>query len=508
MLPRLAPERPSRDGRRVVSDPPRELLSTDALPIAVVVMPRELTPQGAPAPVDREPPVRSTLEISRRMAWLIGGVLALWLASGLVIGLAAPDRAEQIVPWVLVVTGLLIAMVVLYDAEPIYVRRRRQAWIRLFRHLGGQPRKAQGDHAAYRIELGPRAFAVEVGTDDYGLACIWARALPKGGDALVPLTMGRRSTARRCWPTGDAGFDARVGVRGPLDTRVMVLGDAERAEWAALIGDYDVTVEDGRLFFSLAYAPRSTRQVRLRKLLERLCGAAALLVYDPETGPQRLARLAAETQEPVVAANALRALRGLAPGQRITADVQQALLTAENPFQRLYAAEVAGDEDTLIGLLGVKAQEIRRRAVAALVEIWPIDSLAERLDLLLDYPEPAVRGAALSFLGERSLPLSDARLAAAVTDPDPDVAEGLLDWLQTATGPQVEAALEKLLKHPEPRAVHRAADRLGRVGSARAEDALVELTRTRAHRRAARNALLQLRQRYPKSLGGAPIIRR
>ena len=147
-------------------------------------------------------------------------------------------------------------------------------------------------------------------------------------------------------------------------------------------------------------------------------------------------------------------------------------------------------------------------AVDALIELWPLDGLGDRLHLLLQHPEGGVRGSALTALGQRSLPLDEDHLMTAAADPDPRVGQGLLDWLQTATGPRAEAALGLLLEHPDATVVHRAADRLGRVGGPDAELVLINLTRNKAHRRAARNALLQLRQRFPKSLGGIKAIGR
>lgn len=485
----------------------RTLLSTDALPIAAVVLPRELTPDGAPPPADVEPPTRPAAT-ARRLAYVLIGLAVAWPLIGFgLIPLLPPERVEQGVVAGLVLTGLVLFAFVAFDHDRVFARRRRAGWQRALRALGGDPTPA-GARLTARITAAGRPFAVDLGVDDCGLECAWITPLPRPGEALAELSMQRRSTARRFWPTGDPDFDARVAVRGPLDARVALLAAADRAAWSRLIAEHDVTLTDGRLFFSLASGPRTARRAPIRRLVERLCADAARCVYPADSLRARLAALTEPGEPPAIAANALRTLRGTAPGSAITLETQARLLADPDPWRRVMAAEVAGDEDTLVALLAAAEPAVRFRAVDALIDLWPLDGLAERLDLLLDHPEGAIRGTALSALGGRSLPLAAHRLDAAAHDPDPRVGDGLLDWLHTATGPHARAALAALLRHPSPKVVHRAADRLGRVGGPDAEALLVELTRDRAHRRAARAALLQLRRRYPQSLGGVSIDKR
>ncbi len=496
--------------RPAPDDQPRTLLSTDALPIASVIMPRELTPGGAPEPVDVEPPVRSAAATTRRLVYVGGGLLLAWpiLALGVMPRLP-PAHTEAGVIIGLALTGLALFGVIALDHDRVFARRRRRGWLRALRSLGGEPSAGVGDHALARIAAAGRRFDAELGTDEYGLECLWLNPLPDAEEARAELSLQRRSTARRFWPTGDPDFDARVGVRGPLDARVALLDRAARDAWARLVADYDVTVTDGRLFFSLAYAPRTARPRAIRRLIEQLARGAAACVHRPGDVAAALQRLArAPAEPPAVAANALRTLRARAPASPVTEEVQRRLLADPDPWRRVLAAEVAGDEDTLVALLAIDDPPVRARAVDALIELWPLDGLAARLDLLLDHPEGGVRGSALCALGRRSLPLAEDRLTTAAADPDPRVGLGLLEWLHTATGPRAEAALGALLHHPVAEVVHGAADRLGRVGGPDAELVLIELTRQKVHRRAARNALLQLRQRYPKSLGGIPAVRR
>lgn len=489
-----------------VTDLPRTLLSTDALPIASVILPRELTPQGAPLPADRDAPIRSTARTARRLVWIAGVVAvavpikwfavlqhlpAAWLDVGVISALG--------------VVGLGLFGAIAFDHDRFFEARRRRGWRKALVMMGGAARAAEGGRVVMQVCVRRRAYLVEIGSDDSGLQVARVTALPEPGEALAPLSITRRSTARRWWPTGDPEFDARVAVHGPFTLRVALIDEVARAVWTEAVGQYDVGVEDGRLSFSLAYAPRTSRARSIRRLVEQLCVAAGRLVYRPDAVLERLARLVRDPGPPAVAANALRALRSMVPGSRAVADAEALLLGDRDPWRRLHAAEVVGHEDTLIGLLAAGDAAVRARAVEALVELWPADGLAERLDLLLDHPEPAIRAAALATLGARGLPLADLRLSAAVADLDAGVGAGLMDWLGTITGPLAEAALIRLLAHPAPVVVKRAAERLGRVGSPGVEDALVELVRQKTHRAAARQALALLRQRYPQSLGGEPV---
>ncbi|MCB9529738.1 MAG: hypothetical protein H6701_15345 [Myxococcales bacterium] len=492
-----------------MTETPRTLLSTDALPIASVILPRELTPKGAPLPADRDPPVRSAARTRRRLAVIaVAIVVSVPLAWFAVVRHLPRDWHEVGVIAALSLIGLGIVAAIAYDHDRFFEARRRRGWQRALAQMGGAPRALDGGRVAMQVCVRRRAYLVEIGTDDVGLQFARVVAVPEPGEALAPLVIGRRSTARRFWPTGDVDFDARVAVYGPFTLRVALLDEVGRAVWTEAVGLYDVSVDDGRLFFSLAYAPRTSRPRAIRRLVAQLCVAAGRLVYRPEAVPDRLARLIRDPGPPAVAANALRALRSMAPGTRAVADAEALLLGDPDPWRRLLAAEVAGHEDALIGLLAEADPAVRSRAVEALVELWPVEGLADRLDVLLDHPSPALRGAVLSTLGARSLPLADLRLAAAVADPHPAVGAGALDWLATATGPLADAALIRLLAHPAPAVVHRAADRLGRVGAPGVEHALADLARQRPHRAAARSALGLLRQRYPESLGGEVIARR
>lgn len=492
-----------------MTSPPRTLLSTDAVPIASVVLPRELTPAGAPAPADRDPPIRSAARTRRLLVQVVValavGVPALWL---LALRDLPPAWFDVAVIATLVLVGLALVGAVLWDDDRWFHRRRRRGWLRALAALGGKPRPAGDGHLAMQITRGGRRYLVEIGADPYGLQCAWLTALPASGEARAPITLCRRSTARRWWPTGDADFDARVGVSGPLEARVALFDLGARAIWLEAVDRYDVSVDDGRLYFSLAYAPRTARLRPISRLICELCVAAERLVHRPEELPARLTRLVRDPGPPAIAANALRALRAHQPGTRTTADAEAWLLAHDDPWRRLLAAEVGGREDTLVELLMAPDCDVRSRALDALIELWPLDGLAARLDVMLDHPEGAMRGAALSALGRRNLPLADLRLATAAADPDPAAGLGLLDWLETTAGPRADAALIRLLAHPHPRVVHRAAERLGRVGAASVEDRLVELTRHADHRPAARRALALLRQRYPKSLGSIPAVGR
>lgn len=488
-----------------MTTPPSTLLSTDAVPIASVVLPRELTPKGAPTPTDRDPPIHSAARTRRLLVQVIAalavGVPALWLTALRALPAAWFDAA---VIATLAVIGLALVGAVVWDDDRWFHRRRRRGWLRALTAMGGEPRPAHDDRLAMQITRGPRRYLVEIGADAYGLQCAWLTALPEPGEVRAPITLCRRSTARRWWPTGDPEFDARVGVSGPLEARVALFDLGARAIWLEAVGRYDVSVEDGRLYFSLAYAPRTARVRPISRLVCELCVAAERLVHRPHDLPARLTRLLRDPGPPAIAANALRALRAHQPGTRATADAEAWLLAHDDPWRRLLAAEVGGREEALVELLMASDCDVRSRALDALIEIWPLDGLAERLDVMLDHPEGAMRGAALTALGRRNLPLADLRLAAAAADPDPAVGLGLLDWLDTTAGPRADAALIRLLAHPAPPVVHRAIERLGRVGAATVEDRLVELTRHPDHRAAALRGLTLLRQRYPKSLGGAP----
>lgn len=472
-------------------------------------MPRELTPAGAPEPEQLDPPVRSAAATTRRLLYVVGGLLTIWPVLGwLVMPALPPEHAETGVVAGLIATGVALFAFIVFDSDRVFARRRRAGWARALRRLGGEPTAAAGDHIAATITIGGRRFAAELGADDYGLECLWLAALPVDDEARAELTLMRRSTARRFWPTGDPAFDARVAVHGPLAARVALLDAEARAAWQTAVAEYDVNLSDGRLFFSLAYAPRTSRSRPIARLIEGLAALAVRCIHRPSTLDAHLDALAGADEPPAVGANALRALRTRAMREPITLAAQARLLFDADPWRRLFAAEVAGHEDALVELLAHDDGAVRARAVQALIELWPLDGLADRLDLLLDHPAAGVRGSVLRALGERCLPLTEERLMAAAADPDPRVGRGLLDWLHTATGPRAEAALGLLLGHPDATVVHRAADRLGRVGGPDAELVLIDLTRQKVHRRAARNALLQLRQRYPKSLGAIKAIGR
>lgn len=486
--------------------PARTLLSTDALPVASVIVPRELTPPGAPEPVNIDPPVYSAAATTRRLLYVVGGLLAAWPLLGFVVMPALPPaHTETGVVVGLILTGVAIFGFIVFDHDRVFARRRRAGWLRALRRLGAEP--DGGETITARFTHDGTRFEVELGTDEYGLERLWLGAVPGEGETRAGLTLQRRSTARRFWPTGDVDFDARIAVHGPFEPRVALLDAEARAAWRALIEERDVTVTEGRLFFSLAYAPRTGRASVIAELIRVLATHAACCLYRPDELDARLSRLTGPDEPPAVAANALRGLRAHAMASALTAEVQARLLAAPDPWRRVLAAEVAGHEDTLVELLAHTDIRVRARAVDALIELWPLDGLGDRLHLLLEHPEGGVRGSALTALGQRSLPLEEDYLMRAAADPDPRVGMGLLDWLHTATGPRAEAALGILLGHADAQVVHRAADRLGRVGGPDAELVLIDLTRNKAHRRAARNALLQLRQRYPKSLGGIKAIR-
>ncbi len=488
-------------------DPARTLLSTDALPVASVIVPRELTPPGAPEPVDIDPPVHSAAATTRRLLYIVAGLLVAWPLLGFVVMPALPpEHTETGVVIALALTGVALFGFIVFDHDRVFVRRRRAGWIRALRRLGGDP--SGGETISATFTHAGRRFTAELGADDYGLERVWLTAVPGDGETRAGLTLQRRSTARRFWPTGDPDFDARIAVHGPLEPRVALLDAEARSAWRALVESRDVTLSDGRLFFSLAYAPRTGRASVIAGLIRHLAEHAARCVYRPDALDARLARLSDPGEPPAVAANALRSLRAHSMGSGTMADVQGRLLADADPWRRVMAAEVTGHEDTLVELLAHTDVGVRARAVEALIELWPLDGLGDRLHLLLDHPEGGVRGSVLTALGQRCLPLAEANLMRAAADPDPRVGLGLLDWLQTATGPRAEAALGLLLKHADAQVVHRAADRLGRVGGPDAELVLIDLTRKKVHRRAARNALLQLRQRFPKSLGGIRAVGR
>jgi HEAT repeat protein len=108
------------------------------------------------------------------------------------------------------------------------------------------------------------------------------------------------------------------------------------------------------------------------------------------------------------------------------------------------------EEDLALALEGLKNPDPEERSDAVL-DIDPEGpGLQYLLEVATDDPDPEVRMAAVSQLGDTESPEAIAGLVTALGDPDSEVVLEAIDGLEYSADHNVIGNLEKLLQHPDP----------------------------------------------------------
>jgi len=115
-------------------------------------------------------------------------------------------------------------------------------------------------------------------------------------------------------------------------------------------------------------------------------------------------------------------------------------------------------EDLALALEGLKNPDPEERSDAVL-DIEPEGpGLQYLLEVVTDDPDPEVRMAAVSQLGDSESPEAIDGLVTALNDSDSEVVLEAIDGLEYSADHNVIGSLEKLLPHPDPEVQEAAAD--------------------------------------------------
>jgi HEAT repeat protein len=108
------------------------------------------------------------------------------------------------------------------------------------------------------------------------------------------------------------------------------------------------------------------------------------------------------------------------------------------------------EEDLALALEGLKNPDPEERSDAVL-DIEPEGpGLQYLLEVMTDDPDPEVRTAAVSQLGDSESPEAIDGMVTALNDPNSEVVLEAIDSLEYSADHNVIGSLERLLQHPDP----------------------------------------------------------
>lgn len=433
-----------------------------------------------PGPVELHPhpmrPRRRRTVLQRRRESIL---LALSASSGFVImGLMASDSTSR---YSLFAVAGVLWCVSLAGMFRVFERMRARAWARL---------------AAADPAVGAELFPVTAGE------ALALRLWPTGevADSVARIKVSGRlldGGAR----TGDAAFDALVGVSGPHAARVAVLDATFRARFVELARDHDLSIADGQVVLIPGGYHEWWPPAR-RRLFNALVELTEQLAVPEDAFVERIALAARGRGAP--ATDALTVLRVIDPEAAAPIEAEHA--ADPDPWVRLRLGELRGRDgiDLIEPLCDHPEPALRLRAAADLVALLPPMEAAERAAVWSADDDPALRETALWTAARRGLPAFAVPDKVLQTLPV-DIALDVIGWVGKLPPADSQPVFIALFGHPERLVGISALHAIGATGT---PAALAAVHRARANPDlipAALRAVDLIKARHTRRVGGGGL---